>query len=111
MLDGLQGEGEAEVLVHYTIAEDIRALKRVKDAMADGRPLPMALRENRVWGARERAFERVLPRRGERALARMLRAAHVVDGIVKGLRQPDWPADGWQALQRLALMLCRACGH
>ncbi|MBW8716865.1 MAG: DNA polymerase III subunit delta, partial [Variovorax paradoxus] len=35
--------------------------------------------------------------------------AHVVDGICKGLKQPDWPAGGWQALQRLALMLCRAC--
>lgn len=109
MLDGLQAEGEAEVLVHYTLAEDIRALKRVKDAMSAGRPLPMALRENRIWGPRERAFERVLPRLDDRALARMLRAAHVVDGIVKGLKQPDWPADGWQALQRLALMLCRAC--
>jgi DNA polymerase III subunit delta len=39
MLDGLQAEGEAAVLVHYTLAEDIRALKRVKDAMAEGRPL------------------------------------------------------------------------
>ena len=107
MLEGLQAEGEAEVLVHYTIAEDIRALKRVKDAMAAGRPLPMALRENRIWGPRERAFERVLPRLDDRALARMLRAAHVVDGIVKGLKQPDWPADSWQALQRLAMMLCR----
>ncbi|MCB2071020.1 MAG: DNA polymerase III subunit delta, partial [Ottowia sp.] len=28
MLDGLQAEGEPEVLVHYAIAEDIRALKR-----------------------------------------------------------------------------------
>ncbi|MFV0672585.1 DNA polymerase III subunit delta [Variovorax sp. tm] len=110
MLDGLQAEGEAEVLVHYAIAEDIRALKRVKDAMAVGRPLPMALRENRIWGPRERAFERVLPRLDDRMLARLLRAAHVVDGIVKGLKQPDWPASGWQALQRLALMLCRACG-
>jgi DNA polymerase-3 subunit delta len=97
------------VLVHYTIAEDIRALKRVKDAMASGRPLPMALRENRIWGPRERAFERVLPRLDDRMLTRLLRAAHVVDGIVKGLKQPDWPASGWQALQRLALMLCRAC--
>jgi DNA polymerase-3 subunit delta len=109
MLDGLQAEGESEVLVHYTIAEDIRALKRVKDAMAAGRPLPMALRENRIWGVRERAFERVLPRLDERALARLLRAAHVADGIVKGLKQPDWPAGSWQALQRLALMLCRVC--
>ena len=111
MLDGLQAEGEAEVLVHYTLAEDIRALKRVKDAMAAGRPLPMALRENRIWGPRERAFERVLPRLDDRMLARLLRAAHLVDGIVKGLKQPDWPAGGWQALQRLALMLCRACGN
>jgi DNA polymerase-3 subunit delta len=47
MLDGLQAEGEAEVLVHYTLAEDIRALKRVKDAMGEGRPLPIALREQR----------------------------------------------------------------
>ncbi len=109
MLEGLQAEGEAEVLVHYTLAEDIRALKRVKDAMAAGRPLPMALRENRIWGPKERAFERVLPRLDDRMLARLLRAAHVVDGIVKGLKQPDWPASGWQALQRLALMLTRAC--
>ena len=54
MLDGLQAEGEAEVLVHYTLAEDIRALKRVKDSMAAGRPLPMALREQRIWGVKER---------------------------------------------------------
>ena len=58
MLDGLKAEGEAEVLVHYTLSEDIRALKRVKDAIAAGRPLPMALRENRVWGMKERLFER-----------------------------------------------------
>ena len=36
MLDGLQAEGEAEVLVHYTLSEDIRALKRVKDAINRG---------------------------------------------------------------------------
>ena len=48
MLDGLRAEGEAEVLVHYTLSEDIRALKRVKDAMGRGKPLPMALREQGV---------------------------------------------------------------
>jgi DNA polymerase-3 subunit delta len=109
MLDGLQAEGEAEVLVHYTLAEDIRALKRVKDAMAQGRPLPMALREQRIWGPRERLFERVLPRLSDAALSQLLQSAHVVDGIVKGLKQPDWPASGWQALHRLALQLCALC--
>jgi DNA polymerase-3 subunit delta len=109
MLDGLQAEGEAEVLVHYTLAEDIRALKRVKDAMGQGRPLPMALRENRIWGNKERLFERVLPRLSAAALADLLQSAHLVDGIVKGLKQPDWPVSGWQALHRLALQLCYLC--
>ncbi|MCW5651351.1 MAG: DNA polymerase III subunit delta [Ramlibacter sp.] len=109
MLDGLQAEGEAEVLVHYTLAEDIRALKRVKDSLAEGRPLPVALREQRIWGVRERLFERVLPRLAPVAIDNLLHSAHVVDGIVKGLKTPDWPTEGWQALQRLALQLCREC--
>ncbi|MGH6626193.1 MAG: DNA polymerase III subunit delta [Burkholderiaceae bacterium] len=109
MLDGLRAEGEAEVLVHYTLAEDIRALKRVKDAMNAGRPLPLALREQRIWGAKERLFERVLPRLSDATLANLLQAAHQVDGIVKGLKVPDWPTDGWQALHRLAVQLCLEC--
>ena len=110
MLDGLQAEGESEVLVHYALAEDIRALKRVKDAMAAGRPLPMALREQRIWGLRERLFERVLPHLSDSQLAGLLQAAHQVDGIVKGLKHPGWPAQPWAALHRLAQSLCGACG-
>jgi len=109
MLDGLQAEGEAEVLVHYTLAEDIRALKRVKDAMNRGSPLPMALREQRVWGNKERLFERVLPRLSDAHLAQLLQSAHQVDGIVKGLKQPDWPTAPWAALARLAMMVCGLC--
>ena len=109
MLDGLQAEGEAAVLVHYTLAEDIRALKRVKDAIAQGKPMPMALREQRIWGVRERLFERVLPRLSGSRLAQLLQNAHQVDGIVKGLNVADWPADPWQALQRLALRVASAC--
>jgi DNA polymerase-3 subunit delta len=109
MLDGLQAEGEAAVLVHWALAEDIRALKRIKDAMNAGRPLPMALRENRVWGAKERLYERILPRLSDTSANRLLQSAHRVDGIVKGLKMPDWPTDPWQALQRLALQLGRVC--
>ncbi len=65
MLDGLQSEGESEVLVHWALAEDIRSMKRVKDAISAGRPMPMALRENRVWGIKEKLFERVLPQIGD----------------------------------------------
>jgi len=109
MLDGLQAEGVAEVLVLFTLAEDIRALKRVKDAVSAGRPLPQVLREQRVWGQKERLFERVLPQLSPATLERLLQGAHQVDGIVKGMKLPNWPTDNWQALLRLALMLCKAC--
>lgn len=108
MLDGLQAEGVAEVLVHWTLAEDIRLLKRVKDAIAAGRPLPMALREQRIWGVKERLFERIVPRLSDQAAVQLLQFAHTVDGIVKGLKAPGWPQDGWQALRRLAFEMVQA---
>jgi DNA polymerase-3 subunit delta len=105
MLAGLQAEGEAAVLVHWTLAEDLRTLRRVRDAMAAGQPLPMALRSERVWGVKERLFERVLPQLADHQLAHLVEAASVCDGIVKGLRHPDWPREPWQALQKLVLLI------
>ncbi len=109
MLDGLRAEGVAEVLVHYTLSEDIRALRRVKEAVLAGRPLPMVLREQRIWGDKERLYERLIPHLHGAQLSRLLQEAHWVDGIVKGLKRPDWPADPWQALHRLATRLGRLC--
>lgn len=109
MLGGLQSEGESEVLVHWALSEDIRGMKRVKDAINAGRPMPMALRENRVWGLKEKLYERALPNISDAAMANLLTAAHKVDGIVKGLKQPDWPLSPWQSLHRLASMVCEQC--
>ena len=105
MLDGLRAEGEAAVLVHWTLAEDIRALARVRAAIDQGQPLPLALREARVWGQREKLFERALPLLSAAVLEQLRQAASVCDGLVKGLRHPDWPDDAWDGLRRLMLML------
>jgi DNA polymerase-3 subunit delta len=105
MLDGLEAEGEAAVLVHWNLAEDARALARVRAALDAGRPLPMAMREARVWGAKERLIERIAPRLDAAQAGTLVQAAQVCDGLVKGLRHPDWPGDPWAALRRLALML------
>ncbi len=107
MLDGLQAEGEAAALVQWTLAEDVLGLRRVHAAVAAGKPLPMALREQRVWGVREKLFERVVPRLDTHTLARLVAAAAICDGVVKGIRHPQWPDDPWAALQRLALMLAK----
>ena len=106
MLDGLQAEGEAEVLVHWALSEDIRNLKRVKDLMDSGRPLPMALQEARVWGIKQKLYERILPRLSSTDAANLLHSAHQVDGIVKGLKAPGWPTSSWASLHKLAMLVC-----
>lgn len=108
MLDGLCAEGEAAVLVHWTLAEDLRALRRVQAALRDGKPPPLALREARVWGQKERLLERALPQLPDAPLDALVANAHIVDGIVKGLRDPAWPLDPWEALRRLVLQTVEA---
>jgi DNA polymerase-3 subunit delta len=104
MLDGLQAEGEAAVLVHWMLAEDLRGLARGRAALDEGKPLPMAVKEARVWGLKERLFERLLPVLAHHQLAHLLEAASICDGIVKGLKHPEWPLEPWSALRRLVLM-------
>jgi len=104
MLDGLRAEGESPVAVHWPLADDLRALLRVREALDQGQPMPVALNAARVWGPRQRQIERAAPLLSRRALARLVSAASTCDGIAKGLRRPDWPEDPWEALRRLMLM-------
>ena len=109
MLDGLEAEGVAAVLTHHTLAEEIRSLRRVKEATQGGRSLSVVLKEQRIWGDRERLYERVVPGIRLNHLDQLLKDAHVVDGVVKGLKSPLWPHDPWQALHRLAQRLGHVC--
>lgn len=104
MLEGLRAEGESPVSVLWQLSDDLRALKRVRESLSQGQPLPMALSAARVWGPRQRIVEACISRLSAKALSRLLIAAGACDGIVKGLRRPDWPQDPWDAVQRLALM-------
>ncbi|MCE2907943.1 MAG: DNA polymerase III subunit delta [Burkholderiaceae bacterium] len=108
MLDGLRAEGEAAVRVHWLLAEDVRALGRVTAALREGRPIGLAMQEARVWGARQRALERVAPLLAEHQVAWLLDAAAIVDGICKGLPHADWPRDPWDALRRWVLAMLEA---
>ncbi|RVU49201.1 DNA polymerase III subunit delta [Rubrivivax rivuli] len=111
VLDGLRHEGEAAVLVHWTLADDLRNLARARAALDDGKPMPLALREARAWGLKEKLFERVLPLLAGHQLAHLLEAASICDGIVKGLKHPEWPHNPWDALRRLMLMAMQHTRH
>lgn len=99
MLSGLQAEGEGAVLVHWALAEDVRALWRARDALDQGKPIPLILRENRIWGPKERLFAQLLPQLKPETAQAMLLAARICEGIIKGLPHPNWPSDPWLALR------------
>ena len=66
----------------------------------------MDLSAARLFGAgRPQLIERAVPRFGHAPLARLMAAAAACDGVIKGLPRPDWPADAWQAVRRLVLMV------
>ncbi len=104
MLDGLRAEGESPVMLHWMLADELRTLARARAALDQGQPLPLALKTARVWGVKEKLFERVLPLLSDHQLAQLLEAASRCDGIVKGLKHPDWPPEPWDALRHLVLM-------
>ena len=101
MLDGLRGEGAALPLVLWAIAEEARAMARVKAAMDAGRPLAQALREARVWGPRQDLLPSALNRLTSAELIGSLRRAAEVDRMIKGLAD----GDVWDALLQLGLSL------
>ena len=71
----------------------------------------MALRDARVWGLKEKLFERALPQLAAHETEQLVEAASVCDGLVKGLRHPEWPAEPWEGLKRLVLMMLQAFAH
>jgi len=110
MIDGLRGEGEAAVLVLWAVVEEIRMLLRVKRGVAAGKPVASLLRENRVWGPRERLVGPAVTRLTETVLERALAFAARLDRQVKGLRgavpgdrASEPPANPWDGLFELAM--------
>lgn len=99
VLDGLRAEGEAAVLILWAMTEDIRALAKVSRALQQGGRMDAALREARVWGARQRQVERAARRFKPAIAERALRQAAHLDKVIKGLR----PGDLWDELLQLGV--------
>jgi DNA polymerase-3 subunit delta len=104
ILDGLRAEGTATVLILWSIAEDIRALAKVSRAMQHSGNLAGALRDARVWGAKQKLIERAVRRFTPTFAERALRQAALIDRLIKGLRQ----GDVWDELLQLGVRCARA---
>jgi DNA polymerase III subunit delta len=107
MLEGLKGEGEALPLVLWAVAEEIRTLLKLKAAAAQGKPIPMLLKEYRIWGPREKLMEPALRRLKLSTLQAALQEAAQIDKMIKGLRAKAFAGDAWDAMLQLGLKVAR----
>jgi DNA polymerase III subunit delta len=98
VLDGLAGEGTAELLVLWVLARELRVLATAAFAQAQGRDSARSLVEQRVPEMRHAAILRALRRLPPARLHALLARCAEVDRAIKGLSA----ADPWVLLHRIA---------
>ena len=103
LLDGLRAEGEPLLLLLWVVAEELRTLLRVQEALAAGQPAASVLRELRVWGPREKLLPAAARRLPAATAAALLARCADIDRLVKGLRAPKRDSDPWLELADIAL--------
>jgi DNA polymerase-3 subunit delta len=109
MVDGLQGEGEALVLILWTVTEEVRLLNRLRQAVDRGDNLQMLMKVNRIWGNKERLIPQALQRLNADRLTKALMVVSGLDKQSKGLQiqkgsgpiLEKLPGDPWDGLRML----------
>jgi DNA polymerase-3 subunit delta len=85
IIDGLRSEGEAPTLVLWTLSEELYALARIQSGLSTGRSIDDLLRENRVWGSRQRPMKAAATRVAPAAVQKALAHAAGIDRAIKGV--------------------------
>ena len=85
MIDSLRAEDAALPLLIWALADCLRRLLKITQAVGGGQPLASALRGGGVFGKREAAFRQALRRLDEPRALRLLRDTAHLDRMVKGV--------------------------
>ena len=101
MIEGLKAEGESIVPIIWSITNDIRTLTSFKIQMEAGDSLTYLMKQNRIWGLREKLIPKVLPRLPLNYLKRALLRTSDLDRMAKGLDK----SDPWDATLHLATQI------
>ena len=101
VIDGLKSEGEAPSLVLWALSEELYALGRIQAGSTAGRAVEDLMRENRVWGPRQRPMRAAAGRVAPAAVERALAHAAGIDRAIKGVGA----GEPWDELLKLARTL------
>src|SRR5690606_9819980 len=117
MVEGLRVEETALPLLAWALADCLRRLLKVNQAMATGQPAAAAMRGAGVFGKREALFREALGRLGAGTVAGLLREVAHLDRMAKGVGGIPGtgapaefggsdPASQWAAGDRIVIALC-----
>ena len=101
VLEGLQSEGEAPMLILWSLTQEIRAGARVAQSVAAGMSPSAAFKAAGVWRNREAALSRALKRHNEHNWIGLLALTVQADRVLKGHSDGDI----WQTLSSLTTWL------
>jgi len=101
IIAALEAEGEGIQLLLWQLSEDIHALASVREAVATGMPVAVAVRNARVWGKRQAAMERAARRVPPEAIGPLLGALARLDALAKGIGR----GNVWDELRMVAMTL------
>ena len=85
VLSVLEAEGDGPQLAIWALGEDLHAIAAVQSMLRDGMPMTAALRNARVWGKRQSAFERATRRLSTVAVEQHLATLATIDALSKGI--------------------------
>ena len=105
LLEGLKGEGEAPLLVLWTLANEIRSLANLRQGLDEGQALQALLKAERIFDDhRKQALQRALSRLQAGPLRAAILHAAKIDRMIKGLTR----GDVWDEFLQLCLRLTRS---
>lgn len=99
ILNGLQGEGTAPLLILATLSEQIRQLIIIRKGLDNDQPAAQLLQTARIWGDRQKSVLTAAKRVSLQSLTQGLSHAARIDRIIKGIDQGDI----WDELLQLGL--------
>ncbi len=117
MVAGLRAEDTALPLLSWALADCLRRLLKVKQAISAGQPAAAAMRGAGVFGRREALFREALGRLDATMVSALLREVAHLDRMAKGVGGLPGtgapaefggsdPASQWAAVERIVIALC-----
>lgn len=105
ILEGLQNEAVADVLVLFSLSQEIRAGARAAESVEAGVSMEAALKSAGVWQSRKEPLKQALGRHSTAVWLAMLSSCSRIDRQIKGQTADALHVSVWDAFAALIVLL------